>query len=66
MAGFQAAYFSLSTLGGFAYGDIIPVSNGARTLAMMEATTGTLYMAVLIARLVSLQLAAELERKRRG
>jgi hypothetical protein len=54
MAGFQAAYFSLSTLGGFAYGDIIPVSNGARTLAMMEATTGTLYMAVLIARLVSL------------
>jgi hypothetical protein len=52
MAGFEALYFSFSTLTTVGYGDIIPVSNVARMLAMMEATTGVLYVAVLIARLV--------------
>jgi len=52
MAGFEALYFSFSTLTTVGYGDIIPVSNPARMLAMMEATTGVLYVAVLIARLV--------------
>jgi len=41
----------LSTVG---YGDISPLSHAARTLAMTEAMTGTLYMAVLISRLVAL------------
>jgi len=52
MAGFEALYFSFCTLTTVGYGDIIPVSNVARMLAMMEATTGVLYVAVLIARLV--------------
>jgi Ion channel len=43
--------FTLSTVG---YGDITPVSRIARWLAAMEAMTGLLYVAVLIARLVSL------------
>jgi ion channel len=41
----------MSTVG---YGDITPVSQAARWLAAMEAMTGLLYVAVLIARLVSL------------
>jgi voltage-gated potassium channel len=51
---FEAYYFSFITLTTVGYGDITPLSNGARTLAMMEAMTGTLYMAMLISRLVSL------------
>jgi hypothetical protein len=51
---FEAYYFSYITLSTVGYGDITPLSNGARTLAMMEAMTGTLYMAVLISRLVAL------------
>ena len=51
---FEAYYFSFITLSTVGYGDITPLSHGARTLAMMEAMTGTLYMAVLISRLVAL------------
>ena len=51
---FEAYYFSFITLSTVGYGDITPLSNGARTLAMVEAMTGTLYMAVLISRLVAL------------
>ena len=51
---FEAYYFSFVTLSTVGYGDITPLSHGARTLAMMEAMTGTLYMAVLISRLVAL------------
>jgi hypothetical protein len=51
---FDALYFSFITLSTVGYGDITPMSNAARTLAMTEAITGTLYMAVLISRLVAL------------
>jgi hypothetical protein len=51
---FEAYYFSFITLSTVGYGDITPLTNGARTLAMMEAMTGTIYMAVLISRLVAL------------
>ncbi len=51
---FEAYYFSFITLTTVGYGDITPLSNGARTLAMTEAMTGTLYVAVLISRLVAL------------
>jgi hypothetical protein len=52
--GFNAFYFSFITLSTVGYGDITPVSKVARMLAAMEAMTGLLYVAVLIARLVSL------------
>jgi hypothetical protein len=54
MGGFTAFYFSFVTLSTVGYGDITPVSNVARMLAVMESMTGTLYVAVLIARLVAL------------
>ena len=54
MKGFTGFYFSFITLSTVGYGDITPVSRIARWLAAMEAMTGLLYVAVLIARLVSL------------
>jgi hypothetical protein len=54
MTSFNAFYFSFSTLSSVGYGDITPASKVARMLAVMEAVTGILYVAVLISRLVSL------------
>jgi len=54
LEGFRAFYFSYSTMTTVAYGDIIPLSSAAQMLATLEAMTGMLYVALLIARLVSL------------
>jgi hypothetical protein len=54
ITGFTGFYFSFITLSTVGYGDITPISRAARWLAAMEAMTGLLYVAVLIARLVSL------------
>ena len=54
MKGLNGLYFSFITLSTVGYGDITPVSKVARMLAAAEATTGLLYVAVLIARLVAL------------
>jgi len=56
---FAAFYFSFTTLTTLGYGDITPVSNVARMLAVMESMSGTLYVAVLIARLVALYSTPE-------
>ncbi|MGD0258809.1 MAG: ion channel [Verrucomicrobiota bacterium] len=58
MSGFTAIYFSFTTLMTVGYGDITPVADVARMLAMLEAMTGTLFVGVMIARLVSLYSAS--------
>lgn len=57
MSAFDAYYFSFITMTTVGYGDIVPLSDVARMLATVEAVTGTLFMAVMIARLVSLYSA---------
>lgn len=42
-------YFSLVTLATVGYGDVLPVSETARTLAVIEATVGQFYIAVVVA-----------------
>jgi hypothetical protein len=49
-------YFSFVTLTTLGYGDITPVHPVARSLAILEALTGQMYPAILLARLVSLEL----------
>jgi hypothetical protein len=63
MKGFTAIYFSFITLCTVGYGDIVPAIGATRMLTMLEAIAGTFYMAVLIARLVSLHSAAGTDAK---
>jgi hypothetical protein len=56
-------YFSIVTLTTLGYGDITAVHPVARSVVMMEALLGQLYPAILIARLVTLQMEA---RKNKG
>lgn len=48
-------YFSFATLSTLGYGDVIPVSHPARSLACLEAICGQLYLAVLVAGLVGMR-----------
>jgi hypothetical protein len=50
-------YYSFVTLTTLGYGDITPVSALARTLSWFESVVGPLYLAILIARLVGIQVA---------
>ncbi len=50
----SAIYFSFVTLATLGYGDIVPRTDVARGLAIVEGVGGQLFLAVLIARLVSL------------
>jgi hypothetical protein len=56
-------YFSFVTLTTLGYGDISPLSAPARSLAMLEAIVGQMYIAVLIARLVGIHISQSLIKK---
>jgi hypothetical protein len=56
-------YFSFVTLTTVGFGDVLPVHPAARSLTMLEAVTGPLYLAILVARLVSLAVAYDVESK---
>lgn len=51
-----AIYYSFVTLATLGYGDVVPKSEVARGLAVLEAVGGQLYIAVTIARLVGARL----------
>jgi hypothetical protein len=51
-------YYSFATLTTLGYGDIVPISRVSRMLAVGEAMTGQLYLTVLVARLVALQVGS--------
>ncbi len=50
-------YYSFVTLTTLGYGDIVAVTNPARTLSMLEAIVGQLYLVVLVTRLVGMHIA---------
>lgn len=50
-------YYSFVTLTTLGYGDVTPLTDQARALSFLEAVVGQLYVAVLIARLVGIQIS---------
>lgn len=50
-------YFSFVTLTTLGYGDMVPLTNEAKSFAFLEAIFGQLYLAILIARLVGTHIA---------
>jgi hypothetical protein len=55
-------YYSFVTLTTMGYGDITPVHPAARSLAIAEAVTGQLYIAITLARMVSLYVGTRGQR----
>jgi voltage-gated potassium channel Kch len=50
-------YYSFVTLTTLGYGDMVPLSPPARSMAALEAVVGQMFIAVLVARLVGMQIA---------
>jgi hypothetical protein len=59
-------YYSFVTLTTVGYGDIVPASPTARILSVAEALTGQLYLAVMIARLVAMEVVSWQESKNKS
>lgn len=49
-------YFSFTTLTTLGYGDIVPQKSGVQSYAIMEAACGQIFLAVIVARLIALQI----------
>lgn len=52
-------YFSFVTLVSLGYGEITPVTEAARSMAILEAIAGALFLTMLVARLVGLYTARQ-------
>jgi hypothetical protein len=59
----EVLYFSFTTLTTLGYGDIVPTSPISRMLASIEAITGQLYLAVLVARLVGMHIVSSMSQE---
>jgi len=59
-------YYSFVTMTTLGYGDITPVTPTARAAAMVEAIVGQIYLVVIVARLVALQITHELQDERKS
>ena len=57
-------YFSLTTLTTIGYGDITPLTMKARYAAIAEGVTGQFYLAILVARLVGMQMSRSMGQQR--
>ena len=56
---FDCVFYSFVTLTSLGYGDIVPMTAQARSLSILEAVSGIMYVAVLIARLVRVHAATK-------
>ncbi len=63
--GTRMIYYSFVTLTSLGYGDITPLHPYARSLATMEALSGNLFLTVLIARMVGMEMSAREEERLR-
>jgi hypothetical protein len=49
-------YFSFTTLTATGFGEILPINPLARSMANLESVLGQLYLAILLARLVTMHV----------
>ena len=56
-------YYSFVTITTVGYGDILPVSLTARAFSIVEMITGQVYLVVLIARLVGINITQSMDKK---
>jgi len=56
VVGLWSVYFSFTTLTTLGYGDITPQLHAVQSYAVMEAACGQIFLTVLVARLVALQI----------
>jgi hypothetical protein len=59
-------YFSATTLTTLGYGDVVALSKPARTLAVLEAMSGQMYVAVVIAYLVGQHISERVREQTHG
>ena len=57
------AYYSYVTLTTLGYGDITPITTQAASFSLLEAMTGQIYLATLVARLVSINILQSMEKE---
>ena len=58
---FQLVYFSLVAMTTIGFGDIVPIAPPARSLAALEGLLAQLYLAIIVARLVGLEIASRIK-----
>ncbi len=56
-------YYSFVTLTTLGYGDITPLISSAKSLSVLEAATGQIYLTVVLARLVGIHIAQSVDGK---
>lgn len=61
IASFECYYYSFVTLTTLGYGDFVPVAKYARILAIMEAVTGPVYLAIFVAQIIGLNIAQKMK-----
>jgi hypothetical protein len=57
------SYYSFVTITTLGYGDITPVKGAARAFSMLEAVVGQIYLVVLVARLVGINIAQTINKE---
>lgn len=60
-----STYYSFVTLTTLGYGDVTPIGDVARSFAILEAVIGQIFLVVLVARLVGLNIAQTMDEDRK-
>ncbi|MHC4291986.1 MAG: ion channel [Planctomycetota bacterium] len=60
-AGLDCYYYSFATLTTLGYGDITPVADYAKILAILEAVAGPVYLAIFVAQIIGMNIAQKMK-----